>query len=201
MGKLGYTWYPKDFISDPVVMMMTAAERGVFRDLMDLAYMHDNIIRYSIKQLSVYCNCMEEEISHVLKAKGNRMDDYWTIPSCQKRIDLIKKNTVNGMKGGRPKKPKQNPLHNPEKTHCIRQKEIQSKDEDITLIPTYEVFKEYAFAQNLRTDYTLLKLKYDSWLENDWKDGNDRPIKNWKSKLLNTLQYLKKQQTSLKDKL
>ena len=35
-----------------------------------------------------------------------------------------------------------------------------------------------------------IKLKYDAWVENGWKDGNDKPIKNWKVKILNTIPHL-----------
>ena len=32
---------------------------------------------------------------------------------------------------------------------------------------------------------------YESWKLNDWKDGNDKPIKNWKSKAIMQLRYIK----------
>jgi len=64
-------------------------------------------------------------------------------------------------------------------------------------IPTYSDFMGYAVERTERLsrslDLDLLELKYESWVENKWKDGNNVPIKNWKSKLLNTLQYLSKQ--------
>lgn len=44
-----------------------------------------------------------------------------------------------------------------------------------------------------------LKLKYQSWIENGWRDGNDKPIVNWKTKILNTLPFLKKDENSWKD--
>ncbi len=33
--------------------------------------------------------------------------------------------------------------------------------------------------------------KYEAWVENGWKDGNNKKIKNWKTKLRNTLPFLK----------
>jgi hypothetical protein len=33
--------------------------------------------------------------------------------------------------------------------------------------------------------------KYEAWVENKWKDGNNQVIKNWKLKIKNTLPYLK----------
>ena len=36
-----------------------------------------------------------------------------------------------------------------------------------------------------------LKSKFSSWEENNWKDGNNKPIKSWKSKIRNTIPFLK----------
>lgn len=35
-----------------------------------------------------------------------------------------------------------------------------------------------------------LKSKYASWVDNKWKDGHNKPIKNWKSKIRNTIPFL-----------
>jgi hypothetical protein len=43
-----------------------------------------------------------------------------------------------------------------------------------------------------------LKSKFASWQENNWKDGNNKPIKSWKAKIRNTIPFLKPiNQTSL----
>jgi len=39
-----------------------------------------------------------------------------------------------------------------------------------------------------------LKSKYMAWVENGWKTGENKEIKNWKSTILNTIPYLKAQQ-------
>lgn len=36
-----------------------------------------------------------------------------------------------------------------------------------------------------------LKAKYRAWSEAGWKDGNGKDIKNWKTKILNTIPFLK----------
>ena len=130
MNRLGYTWYPKDFISDPDVMMMSSSQRGVYRDLIDLAYMNDNKIKYNLMQLSKYCNSTEEEISEVLSLKGKKIGDFWSIPSCDKRIAKSQANRENGSKGGRPTKPKENPTNNPTETQTITQTEPNSKGKE-----------------------------------------------------------------------
>ena len=37
-----------------------------------------------------------------------------------------------------------------------------------------------------------LQAKYNSWKESGWKDGNNKKIVNWKTKLQNTMPYFKK---------
>lgn len=36
-----------------------------------------------------------------------------------------------------------------------------------------------------------LEAKYETWLENKWRDGYDKPIVNWKLKLRTVIPYLK----------
>lgn len=126
--KLGYTWYPKDFISDPDVMFMSAAERGVYRDLIDLAYMNDNLIKYSVEMLAKYTNSDVDTVQRVLDTKGKETGSGWSIPSCEKRIKITQKNRENGGKGGRPKtqtKPKQNPDVTQTERQREREREIE----------------------------------------------------------------------------
>lgn len=71
--------------------------------------------------------------------------------------------------------------------------------------PSLENFKNYAIEKaelkNINLDIEKLELKYESWKANNWKDGNNNQIKNWKSKILNTIPYLKsdKKDTNLID--
>lgn len=58
-------------------------------------------------------------------------------------------------------------------------------------IPTIEDFCAYAFSVKKDLCKESLTLKYQSWVNNDWKNGNDKPIKNWKTTLLNTIPYIK----------
>jgi len=62
-------------------------------------------------------------------------------------------------------------------------------------IPTPEDFVSYALEKKPDVNQESVNLKYQAWIENDWKDGNNKDIKNWKSKLLNTLPYLKDEKT------
>lgn len=75
-------------------------------------------------------------------------------------------------------------------------REEESREEDnipepSKNIPEFDVFLAYALENKPTLDKESVKLKYRSFIENGWKDGNNKPIKNWKSKLLNVLPYLK----------
>ena len=61
-------------------------------------------------------------------------------------------------------------------------------------IPTQNAFLKYAKDNdvNYESKKSGIILKYKAWVQNDWRNGNDKPIKNWKSTLLNTLGYIQK---------
>ena len=66
-------------------------------------------------------------------------------------------------------------------------------------IPEFSEFLTYGLEKEKLLCENGLKLKYDAWIENGWKDGNQRKIINWKSKLLNTIQYLPKKTSQVPD--
>lgn len=130
-SKLGYTWYPKDFISDPDVMCMTSSERGVYRDLIDLAYMSGNQISHSMEKLARYTSSDIETVQSVLDMKGAKIGDFWTIPSCEKRIKLSENNRKNGSKGGRNSSESEaNLLQNNKRNESESRSEMQAKSEN-----------------------------------------------------------------------
>lgn len=60
-------------------------------------------------------------------------------------------------------------------------------------IPSYSEFLSYALEKKPLLNQQDLKLKYESWIENDWctnKGGKMQPILKWKATLLNTLPYI-----------
>ncbi len=67
-------------------------------------------------------------------------------------------------------------------------------DKNKNTIPSFFEFLNYAktldkYHSNLEQP---LKTKYDSWVANDWHDGKNNKIKNWKSKLISTFPYILK---------
>lgn len=70
--------------------------------------------------------------------------------------------------------------------------EKEKKNKEEIYIPEFSEFLNYAIEKVPNVDRKDLKLKYESWIENDWKDGNNEPIIKWKPKILNTLPFIKK---------
>lgn len=76
----------------------------------------------------------------------------------------------------------------------LNNKTINNKTIDI---PPFLDFLIHAVSKEPHISEHHLKLKYDSWIENGWKDGNDKKITNWKSKLTNTVAYIAKGTNSI----
>ena len=68
------------------------------------------------------------------------------------------------------------------------------KDKKGIIIPSISEFMDY-YKNDLSTKFPNLdfqvQTKYESWIENNWKDGNNKPIINWKTKLKATIIYFK----------
>jgi len=70
---------------------------------------------------------------------------------------------------------------------------VRDKVIDNNTIPSCEDFIAYAVSQISDINTEEVRLKYESWKVNNWctnVKGKEKPIKNWKSTLLNTLPYL-----------
>jgi len=87
----------------------------------------------------------------------------------------------------------------PSYTNEIRNDTIKVKESKVKeskriikpIRPDYFEFESYALQKEPLLNKQALKLKYDSWIENGWKTGLNKPILNWKSTLLNTIPHLK----------
>jgi len=70
---------------------------------------------------------------------------------------------------------------------------------DIYNTPPLEDFIAYAVSKVHNIDKDQVRLKYESWLVNEWctnAKGKKTKIKNWKSTLLNTLPYISRIDTN-----
>lgn len=158
--------------------------------------------------LSAKCKISKEVLESIIKdlvELGKFDKDLWTenkIIWCQDFVDSIqdayikRNNKCISLDGLRilltslgVLKPSKCTLKDTVKPQSIVEDSIVKKSK--VNIPEFNEFLNYALQHKPMVSQTDLKLKYDSWLANDWKNGNDKKITNWKTALLNTLPYIK----------
>lgn len=68
------------------------------------------------------------------------------------------------------------------------------KQKKVVQIPTPNEFYRYCEANIFGWEYYVESIvnKYRAWYTNDWKDGFDKPILNWKSKVSHSVNTLRK---------
>lgn len=199
MAKLGYTWYPKDWGNSESVFELNLSERGLYRELIDLAMLNDNNTEIKLDMWVRKFGVSNEELNDILSKLSELKlieigKNYLFVPSCEPRLNLVR----GGSNGGKKSKPTTKPISKPlvsleQKNEKPISKQIEKKDkrkEKETNIPLFSEFLDFAKQHKPNVDNEKLSLKYSSWVSNDWKDGNDKKIVNWKSKLLNTLPYI-----------
>lgn len=73
-------------------------------------------------------------------------------------------------------------------------KETSKPSKPKTEIPDYQLFLDYfkSLKQVYKPELEFsLQSKYETWVEDGWKDGNGKKIVNWKTKLKNTIPFLR----------
>ena len=106
--KLGYTFFPKDWNADDSVFELTLEQRGAFRELIDHAYLTDNQIKPNPRSWARRWNITTDHLESImadLETLGliEYRDGFIFVPSCESRLNIIRRNQQNGQSGGRPK--------------------------------------------------------------------------------------------------
>ncbi|MCQ4139549.1 hypothetical protein [Chryseobacterium sp. EO14] len=117
-------------------------------------------------------------------------------PESDKANSVIRKaqNTISKEKKTTEKPPLKREASKNENLSADNQQEIPTK----TLIPVsgtiplLEEFMQYAKTlENYAPELDcLIKEKYESWIGNEWKNGYNKPITNWRSSIKNTIPFL-----------
>ena len=86
----------------------------------------------------------------------------------------------------------------PQQKKELEQEQEQSQEQVLqnlknSKIPSLDEFMRYAKSlEGYESELELsISEKYESWINNNWKNTSNRPISNWKSTLKSTLPYLK----------
>lgn len=125
---------------------------------------------------------------------------YFFSPKLNDVMKVWESKRSNGSKGGRPTNKKPNKkLNKTESKANQNHNRIEENriEENIGNKPELDEFLEYgkqlcieAKRGYLSLEFSL-KQKFLGWRDAGWKDGHGKPIKNWKTKLANTLPHLK----------
>ena len=110
---------------------------------------------------------------------------------------ISKVNSENGKKGAEKRKmlavAKQSLSETSANFSKEEEEEKNNKIKVNNTIPSIDDFVAYSLSLKPNINIENVKLKFNSWLVNDWKinrNGKDVLIKNWKTTLSNTIQYL-----------
>ena len=114
MAKLGYTWYPKDWGNSESVFELNLTERGLYRELIDLAMLNDNKteIKFDVwvRKFAIDIDSLKAILDKFLKLNLiEYKKDILFIPSCESRLKLVR----GGSKGGKNSKPIVKPISKP----------------------------------------------------------------------------------------
>lgn len=112
--KLGYTWYPKDWGNSEAVFELNLSERGLYREIIDLAMLNDNKIIYKESVWIRKFNITKIELDKILTVLTDLKliefkKDLLSVPSCESRLNLVR----GGSNGGKKSKPIHKPIHKP----------------------------------------------------------------------------------------
>ena len=109
MSKLGYTWYPKDWGNSEAVFELNLTERGLYRELIDMAMLNDNTTDCNYNVWSRKFNIDVDDLLVILDKlfelhlieyvinEGDNVKDTIFISSCEPRLNLVR----GGKKGGK----------------------------------------------------------------------------------------------------
>ena len=169
MAKLGYTWYPKDWGNSEKVFELTLLERGLYRELIDMAMLNDNKTEVNVKTWARKFGSSIDEIEVILITL-NELDliqldkEFLFIPSCEPRLNLVR----GGRNGGKKSKPTESSIKNLTESLSEASTETSSKP---NIKETKKKRKENKIETNNKPFNfydSLIDLGADKQLVNDW---------------------------------
>jgi uncharacterized protein YdaU (DUF1376 family) len=197
-----FLFYSSDFLSGCIDLDME--ERGQYITLLcaqhQKGHLSDKTIRLLVGSVSL-CVLDKFEKDNEGLYFSPRLD-----AEIEKRQKFTETRKINGSKGGRPKtktinKPSGKPLGYP--TDNLIENENENENENIIRVekvkkepPSLSEFIAYALSNKSNICTETVELKYKSWIENGWKTGHGKEIKNWKSTLLQTLPHIKEKKVT-----
>ena len=196
-----YTATKNDAAIKKLIFKHGATGYGVYWMLVEMLYDNDNQLEFDCEMLAHDIRTTPEVVCSVIKDFNLFVieDGFVLSHGVQKQIDWRQKRSEDGRKYAEKRWKDSKPNGYPMATQSqpngnnstVEYSTVQNNTKHNKDIPAWETFHAYALTKKRNIDESHLRLKYDSWVENGWQDGNGKQIKNWKSKLLNTIPHLK----------
>jgi hypothetical protein len=166
MAKLGYTWYPKDWGNSESVFELNLTERGLYRELIDLAMLNDNKTEVKLevwsRKFAISSTDLFDIMSKLVALKLIELkENLLFIPSCESRLNLVR----GGSKGGKKSKPTAKPTSKPFES-------LEEKNEKPT---SNQIEKE--IESKINSQFFNELLISESWIEVNAKNNKSTPDK------------------------
>ena len=171
---------------------------GVFWSIVEDLYNNANALRTDYEGIAYDLRTDSDLVASVVNDFDLFVFDgeYFGSNSVQERLDQRNDKSEKARKSASYRWENANALQPQSDSNAKKERkgnEIKGKE---TIIPPIDEF--LSFCKKDMQDNGLsypdyeysLKSKYDSWVQNKWKDGHNKQIKNWKSKIRNTIPFL-----------
>ena len=174
---------------------------GIFWSIVEDLYNNANALRTDYEGIAYDLRSDSEVVASVV----NDFDlfifdgDFFGSNSVQERLDQRNNKSESARKSASYRWENANALQTQSEGNAKKErkgKEIKGKESKESK-PSIDEFLSFCKDDMIKNgmNFSLyeysLKSKFLSWVENDWKDGNNKPIKSWKSKIRNTIPFLK----------
>ena len=189
-----FLFYSSDFLTG--TMFMDNEQVGKFIRLLCLQHQKGHLRK---KDMLKICKTYDEDVFDMFKK-----DDQDMYYNERLEEEANKRKAYSESRRTNRKNKDKSSIKNISKTY-VKHMENENENENINVnrnrnksnIPTKEEFIEYGYTiytqlgkETEPYEFGLLA-KYQSWLDNGWKNGHGKPIKNWKNTLNNTIPHIK----------
>ena len=186
-----FLFYSSDFLTG--TMFLTNEQIGIFIRLLCVQHQKG---RLREKDMLKICKTYDEDVFEMFTKDDENL-------FYNERLEAeVNKRKAYSESRRKNRKNKTTPLKNTSLTYVKHmenenENENRNRNRNKSNIPTKEEFLEYATViyKQLEKDFEPFKFpllaKYTTWIDNGWKNGHNKPIKNWKNTLNNTIPHIK----------
>lgn len=206
-----FKFFPTDWLTGDIVFEPLDVQ-GAFINICAIYWQRDGILYVGdIEKRFKQNDCWRSLINNFIHVEDEKISINFLDEQLNERGYISKINSENGRKGGKRKIATDCNSETTEskssegiamaiESYPIRIRKEEETEEEKNQkkkkieIPSKDDFLIYCQLilgdKYLGLEFSLIS-KYEAWKGNDWKDGYDKKIKNWKSKIKNTIPFLK----------